>query len=155
MCLVSNYLQLVMNNRKFWENIPISELTNSEWEALCDGCGKCCPYKLEDEEDNQVYYTDIVCNLLDMDSCQCSDYHNRHINVPDCISFGADDVKDMHWLPDTCAYRLRYLGQPLYDWHYLISGSKETIHKEQESVKDFAIVDCGQNLDEHIIYFKP
>ncbi len=142
-------------SKTFWNTTPLVDLTREEWEALCDGCAKCCLHKLEDEDDGQVYYTDIACHLLDLHHCRCGDYPNRHINVPDCIAFGADDVGKMHWLPDTCAYRLRYLGEPLYDWHYLISGSRETIHTAGESVRGFAERDCGQDLQEHIIEFKP
>ncbi len=126
-----------------------------EWEALCDGCAKCCLHKLEDEDEGKIYYTDIVCHLIDLTRCRCSDYPNRHKNVPDCIAFDAGDVADMPWLPDTCAYRLRYLGEPLYDWHYLISGSYDSIHDANESVRDFAVVDSGQDLEEHILHFKP
>lgn len=139
----------------FWNETPLSELSAEEWEALCDGCAKCCLHKLEDEDDGQIYYTDLACHLLDLHSCRCSDYPNRHINVPDCIAFNAGDVEQMHWLPDTCAYRLRYLGEPLYDWHYLISGSRETVHQANESIRDFAERDCGQDIEEHVIDFKP
>ncbi len=141
--------------KEYWNNTPLSELSRQEWEALCDGCAKCCLHKLEDEDDGTVYYTNLACHLLDLQRCCCSDYPNRHINVPDCIAFGADDIANMDWLPDTCAYLLRYRGEPLYDWHYLISGSKESIHEAEESVRDFATLDTGQDVREHVIYFKP
>lgn len=139
----------------FWNTTPLSELTESEWEALCDGCAKCCLHKLEDEADGEVYYTDLACHLLDLSDCHCTDYQNRHINVPDCISFQAGDIENMDWLPDTCAYRLRHLGEPLYEWHYLISGSRDSIHEANESIQNFAELDCGQDIEEHVIYFKP
>lgn len=142
-------------SKDFWNTTPLEALSAEEWEALCDGCAKCCLHKLEDEDDGEVYYTDLVCHLLDLKHCRCGDYPNRHINVPNCIAFNAKDVSKMHWLPDTCAYRLRYLDEPLYDWHYLISGSRESIHEAGESVRDFAITDKGQDWEEHIIYFKP
>ncbi len=145
----------LQRSKDFWNTTPLADLSREEWEALCDGCAKCCLHKLEDEDDGEVYYTDLACHLLDLHNCRCGDYPNRHINVPDCIAFGADDVGKMHWLPDTCAYRLRYLGEPLYDWHYLISGSRESIHEAGESVRGFAELDCGQDFQEHIIDFKP
>ncbi|MGY0400143.1 MAG: YcgN family cysteine cluster protein [Ostreibacterium sp.] len=148
-------MKTVKRSKIFWNNTPLSELSAMEWEALCDGCGKCCLHKLEDDTDGAIYYTDLACYLLDLKSCRCRDYSNRHINVPDCIAFNADDVSKMHWLPDTCAYRLRQLGEPLYDWHYLISGDKKSVHKAKESISDFAEIDRGQELEEHIIYFKP
>lgn len=139
----------------FWNTTPLEALTATEWEALCDGCAKCCLHKLEDEADGAIYYTDLACHLLDLSTCRCKDYPNRHQNVPDCISFSAEDVGKMHWLPETCAYRLRHLGEPLYDWHYLISGDKDSVHQAGESVRDFAVLDNGQDVEEHIIYFKP
>lgn len=139
----------------FWNNTPLKELSHQQWEALCDGCGKCCLHKLEDTNSGRIYYTDVVCHLIDLQSCQCGDYTNRHQAVSDCIAFTADDLDKMPWLPETCAYRLRYLGEPLYDWHYLISGCRKSVHEADESVRDFAILDAGQNLEEHIIYFKP
>ncbi|MBS9778310.1 MAG: YcgN family cysteine cluster protein [Gammaproteobacteria bacterium] len=146
---------LEKNTKEYWNTTPLSDLSRDEWEALCDGCAKCCLHKLEDEDDGEVYYTDLVCHLIDLNKCSCSDYPNRHVNVPNCISFGADDIRNMDWLPDTCAYRLRHRGEPLYDWHYLISGSRESIHKAGESVRDFAVIDNGQDIEEHVIYFKP
>lgn len=146
---------MIKRSVTFWQQTPLERLTQEEWEALCDGCAKCCLHKLEDEDDGEIYYTDLACHLLDMQHCRCGDYANRHINVPDCIAFNAKDIENMHWLPDTCAYRLRALGEPLYDWHYLISGSRESIHEAGESIRDFAIVDSGQDKEEHVIYFKP
>lgn len=146
---------LPQRTKQFWNTTPLSDLSREEWEALCDGCAKCCLHKLEDEDDGQVYYTDLACHLLDLQQCSCSDYPNRHLNVPNCIAFGADDISNMDWLPDTCAYRLRHRGEPLYDWHHLISGNRESIHEAGESVRDFAILDSGQDIEEHIIYFKP
>lgn len=140
---------------EFWNNTPLEALTEQEWEALCDGCGKCCLHKIEDINSGRVYYTDLVCHLIDLHSCQCKDYVNRHQSVFDCIAFTAKDIDNMPWLPDTCAYRLRHLGEPLYEWHYLISGNKQSVHEAGESVRDFAVLDAGQNLEEHIIYFKP
>ncbi len=148
-------LATLQRSAEFWQTTPIEKLSREEWEALCDGCAKCCLHKLEDEEDGEVYYTDLACHLLDLQACTCSDYPNRHKNVDNCIAFTADDVPKMHWLPDTCAYRLRARGEPLYDWHYLISGSRDSIHAAGESVRDFAILDCGQDVEEHVIYFKP
>ncbi|PID58751.1 MAG: hypothetical protein CR957_00070 [Gammaproteobacteria bacterium] len=148
-------MSIVERSPEFWQTTPLEQLSHAEWEALCDGCAKCCLHKLEDEEDGEIYYTDLACHLLDLQACTCSDYPRRHENVPNCIAFQADDVAKMHWLPDTCAYRLRWLGEPLYDWHYLISGDRNSIHEAGESVRDFAILDCGQDVEEHVIYFKP
>lgn len=146
---------MVKRTVEFWNQTALEDLSPDEWEALCDGCAKCCLHKLEDADDGEIYYTDLACHLLDMHHCRCSDYPKRHINVPNCIAFNAKDIANMPWLPDTCAYRLRFLGEPLYDWHYLISGSRDTIHQANESIRGFAERDCGQEIEEHVIDFKP
>lgn len=146
---------VLKRTKDFWNSTPLHQLSAKEWEALCDGCGKCCLHKLEDDRDGEVYYTDLACSLLNLNTCRCDDYLNRHINMSDCIAFDAADVPDMYWLPETCAYRLRYLGEPLYDWHYLISGDRESVHRAGESVRHFGITDSGQDLQEHILYFNP
>lgn len=146
---------MVQRTKTFWNTTPLDKLSREEWEALCDGCAKCCLHKLEDEEDGEIYYTDLACHWLDLAMCACSDYPNRHKNVSNCIAFNANDVSAMHWLPDTCAYRLRAQNEPLYDWHYLISDNRQSIHEAGESVRDFAVLDNGQDVEEHVIYFKP
>ncbi|MEY8842794.1 YcgN family cysteine cluster protein, partial [Cribrihabitans sp. XS_ASV171] len=103
---------------RFWEKKPLKKLSRREWEALCDGCGKCCLNKLEDEETGEVALTRVACRLLDDGSCRCAHYENRHTFVPDCIVLTPDNL-DSHayWMPRTCAYRLLWEGRELYDWH--------------------------------------
>lgn len=145
----------MQRSKEFWNTTPLEALSKEEWEALCDGCAKCCLHKLEDEDDGEIYYTDVACEFLDLEACRCTDYPNRHTIVPNCIPFAAKDIAKMHWLPDTCAYRLRNEGEPLYDWHYLICGDKNAIHTAGESIKNFAELDTGQDLEEHVLYFRP
>ncbi|MBM3607488.1 MAG: YcgN family cysteine cluster protein [Alphaproteobacteria bacterium] len=111
----------------FWRK-PLAELSKAEWEALCDGCGRCCLVKLEDEDSGRIYHTDIVCNLFDKASCRCSSYKDRHDHVPDCVTLNRRNVQQIAWLPPTCAYKLRAAGEDLPWWHYLVSGSRETVH---------------------------
>jgi uncharacterized cysteine cluster protein YcgN (CxxCxxCC family) len=118
----------------FWEEKKLSEMTPSQWESLCDGCGKCCLHKLEDEDDDTLYYTDIACKLLDVESCRCSDYTNRVKKVPSCLTLTAATLKDVHFLPDTCAYRLLAENKPLAPWHPLISGNNASVHEAGISV---------------------
>lgn len=118
----------------FWKN-PLESLTRGQWEALCDGCGRCCLVKLEDEDDGRIHHTSIACRLLDKKSCQCSDYTGRKAKVPDCIKLTPRRVREIPWLPPTCAYRLVAEGQDLPWWHYLVSGSRETVHKAGVSVR--------------------
>lgn len=107
----------------FWEQKTLTEMTHKEWELLCDGCGKCCLQKLEDEESGEVFYTDVACKLLDTKTCQCKDYPHRLERIPECIDLNAETVKHYTWLPSTCAYRLLAEGKPLENWHPLISGA--------------------------------
>lgn len=104
-------------------------MTPEEWESLCDGCGKCCLHKLEDEDTGEILYTDVACRYLDGDTACCRDYPNRQHNVPDCTVLRPEDVTEFHWLPVTCAYRLLAEGVPLPDWHPLISGDPDTVRR--------------------------
>lgn len=119
----------------FWQRKKLTEMSAAEWESLCDGCGLCCLQKLEDEEDGEIYYTRIACHLLDLQSCQCSNYPQRQHLVPTCIQLTADQVDSFRWLPETCAYRLLAQGQALPDWHPLVSGDREQLHREGISLR--------------------
>lgn len=124
---------------RFWE-LPLAKLDPEEWEALCDGCGKCCLNKLEFEDPPELVFTRVSCRLLDGHACQCTSYANRHDYVPDCVVLTPKKLKEVaYWLPATCAYRLRHEGKPLENWHYLISGDRETIHRAGISMRDRTI----------------
>ena len=125
---------------RFWECKPLKKMSQAEWEALCDGCGKCCLNKLEDEDSGEVALTRVACRLLDDDTCRCAHYDNRHQFVPDCIVLRPDNL-DTHayWMPDTCAYRLLWQGNPLPDWHPLISGTPDSVHQAGISVRGITV----------------
>ena len=111
----------------FWQRKSLEEMTNSEWESLCDGCGRCCLVKLEDADDSsRTFFTDVGCKLLDGETCRCRDYPNRSKKVSDCVRLTPRNVKRIVWLPPTCAYRLLADGRDLYWWHPLVSGDPET-----------------------------
>lgn len=135
----------------FWL-LPLGELTRAEWEALCDGCGRCCLHKLEDEDTGEISETNVACKLLDIPSARCSDYRNRKAFVPDCLRLTLRIVNDIPWLPPSCAYRLRAAGEPLPDWHYLISGDSQSVIDAGISVAGRAVseVDAGP-LEHHIV----
>ena len=124
-----------MSGSAFWETKSLQEMTAEEWESLCDGCGRCCLHKIEDEESGELYQTRISCFLLDQDSCRCSDYANRLKHVPDCIRLTPKTIADYPWLPASCAYKRLYLGQPLPAWHPLVSGDRDSVHQAGISVR--------------------
>jgi uncharacterized cysteine cluster protein YcgN (CxxCxxCC family) len=111
----------------FWEEKTLTEMTPAEWESLCDGCGRCCLVKLEDEDTGTIITSDVHCKLLDGESCKCSDYPNRQKKVPDCIKLTPQNVRTIEWIPKTCAYRRLAEGKGLAWWHPLISGDAETV----------------------------
>lgn len=127
-------------SREFWTCKPLAQMSQKEWEALCDGCGKCCLNKLEDEDTGEVALTRVACRLLDDATCRCAHYDIRHQFIPECIVLTPDTI-DQHayWLPQTCAYRLVAEGRPLYDWHPLISGSADSVHQAGVSVQGMTV----------------
>jgi uncharacterized cysteine cluster protein YcgN (CxxCxxCC family) len=135
----------------FWEK-PLADLSREEWEALCDGCGKCCLHKLEDADTGEVHATSVACKLLDTHSARCTNYRGRRAFVPDCIRLSANNVARMGWLPKTCAYRLRAEGKPLFDWHPLISGDPESVHRAGISVRGWTISEGeAGDLEFHLV----
>jgi uncharacterized cysteine cluster protein YcgN (CxxCxxCC family) len=120
----------------FWRVKPLAAMTKAEWESLCDGCGRCCTIKFEDEETGLVEFTDVACRELDTETCRCRNYARRKELVPDCIKLTVRMIGKLGWLPSTCAYRLIDEGKDLYWWHPLVSGDPETVHEAGVSVRD-------------------
>jgi uncharacterized cysteine cluster protein YcgN (CxxCxxCC family) len=139
---------------RFWETKPLEKMNPKEWESICDGCGKCCLNKLEDE-DGTVAMTRIACRLLDNESCLCSRYATRHQYVPECIVLNPKTIKDnLYWLPQTCGYRLIHEGRSLYDWHPLISGDPASVHRagvtmQGQTIPEFEVDE--DDWEDHII----
>ena len=135
---------------RFWKLKPLEALDKTEWESLCDGCGRCCLVKLEDEETGVIYFTDVTCKLFEADTCRCADYSQRRRKVRDCIKLTPETARSLSWLPPTCAYRLVGEGRDLKWWHPLVSGSAETVHEAGISVRGRDLVsETGMKLEDY------
>ncbi len=129
--------------KQFFKKIPLNEMTTEQWEALCDRCGLCCLQKIEDKNTGKIKYIGIACEFLDITMCQCLAYENRHFANPDCIALTKENIRQIKWLPDTCAYRRLAEGRNLKWWHPLISGDPATVHQAGISVRDKAVSGPG------------
>lgn len=136
----------------FWKTKTLAQMTSAEWESLCDGCGKCCLAKLEDEDTGDIFWTTVGCALLDAGTCRCTDYAHRQERVGDCIALSPEKIAEIAWLPATCAYRLIGEGRDLYWWHPLVSGTSETVHEAGISVRG-RVTACESELDDPEDYF--
>ena len=144
------------NSTNFWEVKTLAELTQSEWEAICDGCGLCCLTKLQDDETEEIVYTCVVCHYSDPQIGQCSDYPNRSTNVPTCVPLTLENIAQFDWLPDTCGYRMLYRGQSLPDWHPLNSGKESTVKQAGIGLQAIPVVVDYPNIDyENYLMDKP
>jgi uncharacterized protein len=140
----------------FWKTKSLAQMSEAEWESLCDGCGRCCLIKLEDEDTGAIHHTDIVCSLFDPETCRCGDYANRDEKVPDCVRLTPENIPELRWMPESCAYRLLSEGKDLPNWHPLVSGTSATVLRAGASVKgrisgfehEFALADLIDHIEE-------
>ena len=136
---------------KYWMKKSLKDLTQEEWEALCDGCGQCCLFRLEDEDTGEIFTTNIACKLLCHETCTCLDYSHRFEIIPNCLQLSSENVAKLSWLPRTCAYRLVSVHMDLPEWHPLKTGRSESVHQAGISVKGKIIseelVDSEQYFD--------
>ena len=143
-------------NQPFWETKTLDEMTQVEWESLCDGCALCCLTKLQDDETDEIVYTSVVCTYSDTKTGACTDYANRSVNVPSCVQLTRERVAEFDWLPDSCAYRMIYRGQPLADWHPLITGKRESVKQAGVGIAAIPVVVDNGKLDyEDFLMEKP
>ena len=147
-----NELLFPLSAAPFWKTKTLVEMTDGEWESLCDGCGLCCLNKLEDWETGEIAWTSIRCQLLDGESCRCSDYDNRQATVPDCIRLTPQSVEEISWLPPTCGYRLIRDGEDLYWWHPLVSGDPDTVHQAGISARGRTVPEEGIAVEDYEDY---
>lgn len=132
----------------FWRGKSLAQLSTEQWEALCDGCGRCCLEKLKSPTTGKVRYTRVACELLDTETCRCTDYASRHDLISDCLALRPDTIPRLRWLPKTCAYRLVAAGRDLPAWHPLVSGSADSVHKAGISVRGWAVAPQDVHLDD-------
>jgi len=140
--------------KEFWKNKTLAELSPEEWEALCDGCGICCLYKIEDEDSGEVHLTNVACRFLNEVKCVCKLYDDRKSAMPTCIKLTPSKVANLNWLPDTCAYRLILKGKPLPNWHHLVSGDPNSVHEVGISVLGKVVDELFinmNNLEEYVV----
>ena len=141
-----------MKTAAFWREKTLEQMSQKEWESLCDGCGKCCLHKLEDEDDGTLYFTNVACRLLDEKSCQCKSYPNRKTLVPDCVQLTAKNIHQFNWLPSSCAYRRLASGKDLPAWHPLITGDPQSTRRAGMSMAGRILSeDEVDDLEHHII----
>ncbi|MBX7249665.1 MAG: YcgN family cysteine cluster protein [Caulobacteraceae bacterium] len=129
-----------MPAKPFWEAKRLEQMTVQEWESLCDGCGLCCLVRFEDEDTGEVIPTKVSCKLFDANLCRCTDYENRKKHVPDCIKLTPWNIEALEWMPRSCAYRRLWEGRNLADWHPLISGDPDSVHRAGVSVKSLGVI---------------
>lgn len=142
------------NALPFWKKKPLEEMTSAEWESLCDGCARCCLYKLQDEDTGEIYYTNVVCRLLDVYRCRCTAYPDRSKLMPTCLVLTPDLARQLSWMPKTCAYRLVAEGKDLEWWHPLVSGNPNTVHDAGISVRWRTLAEKDvdmENLEDYIV----
>ena len=131
----------------FWKTKTLAEMSPQEWESLCDGCARCCLYKLQDEDTGEIYYTNVICKLVDSYRCRCTDYANRARLMPTCLVLDADLVTRLQWMPKTCAYRLLAEGKDLEPWHPLVSGQADSVHRAGISVRYRVVEERDADMD--------
>jgi len=144
------------SQNKFWQEKSLEQMSPEEWELLCDGCGKCCLHKLEEESSGEIAYTRVICRYFDENTCRCQVYATRRTKVPDCVILKPGNLKDLPWMPSSCAYRLLYEGKNLPEWHPLQAGNRKAIEDSGNTVSGKVISEefvHEDGYDEHVVHW--
>ena len=144
-----------MNDIPFWQSKTLDDMTDVEWESLCDGCGQCCLHKLMDEDTDEIYFTNVACKQLNIKTCQCRNYARRFDYEPDCIKLTRENLMTFEWLPPTCAYRLVSEGKDLPLWHHLVCGDPDAVHHERISQSGRMLAEgsvAEDDWEDHLIF---
>ena len=140
---------------RFWETVPLAEMTGAEWEALCDGCGKCCLLKLEDADTGRVHYTNVTCRLFDCATRRCGQYALRRMFVPGCVVLTPENLAEAaEWMPASCAYRRLHEGRGLADWHPLVSGDVGSPVRSGQALSIATVPEwevAEEDLEDHVL----
>lgn len=139
---------------RFWETVPFDQMTDEQWESICDGCAQCCAHKLQDEDTDEIFYTNVVCEYLDIQKCQCTVYGERHTHVPDCIKITPENAKELSWIPESCGYKLLAKGKSLPEWHPLLTGNRDSTEKANMSIRNKVISEADilmNDLEDYLV----
>jgi uncharacterized cysteine cluster protein YcgN (CxxCxxCC family) len=149
-------------SKPYWDTTPLEYMSDEQWEALCDGCGKCCLNKFIDDEETDagmqstehlkqgetIHFTNIVCGLLNTKTCSCSQYEKRTELVPDCVKLTKDNLDSIFYMPTSCSYRRLHEGRGLPSWHPLLNrGKKAAMHKAGMSIRGKTVFDHDVDLE--------
>ena len=135
----------------FWKKKKLKDYTEEEWEAICTNCGRCCLIKLQDEESDDIFFTDIICRYHDTQTHKCTQYCNRCELVPTCLKLTPENINNISWIPETCAYYILAQTGSLPAWHPLVSKQPlpEEFKAPNSCISELMVPE--EELEDHII----
>ena len=136
-------------NKDFWKNKSLKDFNDEEWEQICCRCGLCCLVKVQDENDDEVFYTRVVCHLFDKNTRLCKEYKNRCKLVPECLKVTPKNIDKLAWMPKKCAYRILNETGDLPEWHPAKNKSVQLPKLPDDLVFDTMVDD--DSLEDFII----
>jgi hypothetical protein len=143
----------------FWRAKPMAALSTAEWESLCDGCGKCCAFTLENDETGERFSTRVACRLFDTTRCGCGDYDRRFEKVDTCLKITPETIASFDFLPETCGYRRVAAGKDLPEWHHLVCGDRDAVHRlgwsvRGKTISETVVEESGVAYEDYIVVWR-